>query len=85
MAGGFLKGLFPATENVAVIIQSSTYDSLEPTYSCPTANNLFNAYTSGSSNWTDHLADAAPLYAKLDSVSGTSNPDNGGWHTSFDQ
>jgi len=84
VAGGLVKGLFPGTENAAVFIQSSTYDSLEPTYSCPTADNLRNAYTSGSSNWTTHLTDAASLYAKLDSVSGTSNPDSGGWHTSFD-
>jgi len=84
VAGGLVKGLFPGTENIAVLIQSSTYDSLEPTYSCPTADNLHNAYTSGSSNWTTHLTEAAPLYAKLDSVSGISNPDGGGWHTSFD-
>ncbi|KAJ7684608.1 phosphoglycerate mutase-like protein [Mycena polygramma] len=84
VAGGLVKGLFPGSENTAVLVQSSTYDSLEPTYSCPTASNLFNAYTSGSSNWTTHLTDAAFLYAKLDNVSGTSNPDNGGWHSSFD-
>ncbi|KAJ6547017.1 histidine phosphatase superfamily [Mycena capillaripes] len=84
VAGGLVKGLFPGTENTAVLIQSSNFDSLEPTYSCPTADSLRNAYTSGSSNWTTHLTDAAPLYAKLDSVSGTSNPDSGGWHTSFD-
>ncbi|KAJ7261287.1 histidine phosphatase [Mycena haematopus] len=84
VAGGLVKGLFPETENAAVFIQSSTFDSLEPTYSCPTANSIFSAYTSGSSNWTSHLTAAAPLYAKLDSVSGISNPDNGGWHNSFD-
>ncbi|KAJ7043142.1 phosphoglycerate mutase-like protein [Mycena alexandri] len=84
VAGGLLRGLFPGTDNAAVLIQSSTFDSLEPTYSCPRANSLFNAYTSGSGNWTTHLTDAAPLYAKLDSVSGTANPDTAGWHTSFD-
>ncbi|KAF8191394.1 histidine phosphatase [Mycena galopus ATCC 62051] len=83
VAGGLVKGLFPETENTAVFIMSDTYDSLEPVYSCPTANSLFS-YTTGSSNWTTHLADAAPLYAKLDAVSGISNPDNGGWHSSFD-
>ncbi|KAJ7837045.1 phosphoglycerate mutase-like protein [Mycena olivaceomarginata] len=84
VAGGLVKGLFPGTENAAVLIQSSTYDSLEPTYSCPTADSLRSAYTSGSSNWTSHLTAAAPLYAKLDSVSGTSNPDSAGWHSSLD-
>ncbi|KAJ7632142.1 phosphoglycerate mutase-like protein [Roridomyces roridus] len=84
VAGGLLKGLFPGTDNAAVLIQSGTYDSLEPTYSCPTANSLFSSYTSNSANWTTHLADAASLYAKLDSVSGIATQDSAGWHTSFD-
>ncbi|CAK5279449.1 unnamed protein product [Mycena citricolor] len=83
VAGSLLNALFPSTDNVAVEIQSGTYDSLEPTYSCPTANNVKNGYMN-SANWTGHLSAAAPLYAKLDQVSGTSNPDNGGWHSSFD-
>ncbi|KAJ7460998.1 histidine phosphatase [Mycena galericulata] len=84
VAGALLKGLFPETDNVAVLIQSDTYDSLEPVYSCPAANSLFSAYTTDSTNWTTHLNDAAPLYAKLDSVSGIATDDSGGWHTSFD-
>ncbi|KAJ7221754.1 phosphoglycerate mutase-like protein [Mycena pura] len=84
VAGALLNALFPDTDNIDVLIQPGSIDSLEPTYSCPTANSLFSSYTSGSSNWTTHLTDAAPLYAKLDSVSGTSNPDTAGWHTSFD-
>jgi hypothetical protein len=42
VAGGLLKGLFPATSNAGVLIQSSSFDSLEPTYSCPTANSLMS-------------------------------------------
>ncbi|KAJ6608626.1 histidine phosphatase [Mycena sp. CBHHK59/15] len=84
VAGGLLKGLFPGTDNVAVLIQSSTFDSLEPTYSCPTANNIRAAYTTGSTNWTTHLTAASSLYAKLDSVSGIATQDTAGWHTSFD-
>ncbi|KAJ7702263.1 phosphoglycerate mutase-like protein [Mycena rosella] len=84
VAGALVKGLFPETDNLAVLIQSSTYDSLEPVYSCPTADSIRSAYTSGSSNWTTHLTDAASLYAKLDSVSGIATQDTGGWHTSFD-
>nr|GAT53316.1 histidine phosphatase [Mycena chlorophos] len=84
VAGALVKGLFPLTTNLSVLLQSDTYDSLEPVYSCPTANSLFTSYTTDSANWTDHLTAAAPLYAKLDAVSGTSNPDSGGWHTSFD-
>ncbi|KAJ7273138.1 histidine phosphatase [Mycena rebaudengoi] len=84
VAGGLLKGLFPGTDNVATLIQSSTFDSLEPTYSCRAADAMRSAYTSGSTNWTTHLAAAASLYAKLDSVSGTAQQDTAGWHTSFD-
>ncbi|KAJ7063445.1 histidine phosphatase [Mycena amicta] len=85
VAGALVKGLFPATTNAAVLIQSSNYDSLEPTYSCGAADSLRASYTTGSSNWTSHLTAAASLYAHLDAVSGTSNPDTGGWHSSFDQ
>ncbi|KAJ7597581.1 histidine phosphatase [Mycena floridula] len=84
VAGGLLKGLFPLTDHVAVLIQSSTYDSLEPTYSCPKANALRNAYTSGSTNWTDHLTAAAGLYSELDRISGIATSDTAGWHSSFD-
>ncbi|KAF7294756.1 Histidine phosphatase [Mycena indigotica] len=84
VAGALVKGLFPATKNTAVLVQSSTYDSLEPTYSCPKADAIRSAYVGGSANWTNHLTAAAALYAKLDAVSGTSNPDTGGWHNSFD-
>ncbi|KAJ7168220.1 phosphoglycerate mutase-like protein [Mycena crocata] len=84
VAGGLVKGLFPGTGNTAVLIQSSTYDSLEPVYSCPKADSLRNAYTSGSTDWTSHLTAAASLYAKLDSVSSISTADTAGWHSSFD-
>ncbi|KAJ6606452.1 phosphoglycerate mutase-like protein [Mycena vulgaris] len=84
VAGGLVKGLFPGTDNAAVIIQSSTYDSLEPVYSCPTADSIRSAYTSGSTNWTIHLTAAASLYAKLESVSGIAAADTAGWHSSFD-
>lgn len=87
VASGLLKGLFPNTPDVAVLIQSSDFDSLEPTYSCPAANALVTNYTTGANGtlWQAHLTDAASLYANLDAVSGISNPDTGGWHVSFDQ
>jgi len=84
VASGLLKGLFPKSSNIEVLIQSSNFDSLEPTYSCPKANALEAAVTTGNSNWTNHLAAAAGLYAKLDAVSGIASQDTGGWHTSFD-
>ncbi|KAF9061120.1 histidine phosphatase [Rhodocollybia butyracea] len=84
VSGGLLHGLFPDTDNADALIQSETYDSLEPAYSCPNANQLFTQYTTDSSNWTLHLMDAQPLYDKLDAVSGIPLNDTAGWHTSFD-
>jgi hypothetical protein len=63
-------------------VQASGYDSLEPTYSCATSTNLFNAIQSGA-NWTDHLTRAATLYSILDDISGVS-PTDSGFHASFD-
>ncbi|KAF8192922.1 phosphoglycerate mutase-like protein [Pholiota molesta] len=88
VASGLLAGLFPKSDPAfaAVKIQSSAFDSLEPTYSCPTASKLRSDYTTGSSGqaWQAHLTEAASLYSKLDAVSGISPNDNASWHTSFD-
>lgn len=83
VASGLVKGLFPASAGIEAIIQSSAFDSLEPTYSCPKASQLKNIITTGSQTWTDHLAAAADLYVKLDAISGIASQD-GGWHNSFD-
>lgn len=94
VATTLLRGLFPSSEfsspsSHIVYVQSSSIDSLEPSYSCPVADSLINSYTSAGGptavNWTNHLAEAQNLYAALDKVSGIQNPDNAGWHTSFDQ
>jgi len=94
VATTLLRGLFPYDEfsfpcSHIVYAQPSSIDSLEPSYSCPVAGSLINGYTSAGGpnavNWTDHLAEAQKLYAALDKVSGIQNPDNAGWHTSFDQ
>ncbi|KAG6853272.1 hypothetical protein C0991_005543 [Blastosporella zonata] len=83
VASGLLKGLFPASTGIQALIQSSTYDSLEPTYSCNKANSLKNAIT-GNPAWTNHLTAAAGIYAQLDAISGTASHDSAGWHSSFD-
>jgi 2-phosphoxylose phosphatase len=80
-----MKGLFPQSNNVQALIQSSSYDSLEPTYPCKPADAIRTAYTTGSSNWTNHLSAASALYDKLDKISGIAKNDSAGWHTSFDQ
>ena len=89
VASGLLKGLFPLSspQYISALIEQSSFDSLEPTYSCPTAYTILSNYTTGSGGeeWQTHLTQAASLYAKLDQVSGISSPDTAGWHVSFDQ
>lgn len=85
VASGLVKGLFPQSAGIEVIIQSSAVDSLEPTYPCNKANQLKTAVTTGSQTWNDHLTKAADLYAQLDAISGTAAMDTAGWHVSFDQ
>ncbi|KAH8823131.1 histidine phosphatase [Flagelloscypha sp. PMI_526] len=90
VAGSIVSGLFPnaASRPVAAFIQPSNFDSLEPTISCGKASSIKASYTTDSGSdsqlWRDHLSQAADLYTQLDSISGISNPDNAGWHASFD-
>ena len=82
-----MEGQYPALRNhpVSVLIQPDSIDSLEPAYSCDTADDLYASYGVGSdaANWTLHLNDSVSLFGKLDSVSrvNTSDPD---WHNWFD-
>jgi len=89
VASGLLVGLFPQSksEYIAAFIQSTSFDSLEPTYSCSAASNLRADYTTGASGdqWKLHLSQAADIYAKLDKISGIAADDSAGWHSSFDQ
>jgi len=89
VTSGLLKGLFPhsGSQYVSAFIEQSSFDSLEPTYSCPKASSILDDFTTGSSGqeWQAHLTQAAPLYEKLDRVSGILSPDTAGWHVSFDQ
>ena len=89
VASGLLKGLFPLSspQYISAFIEKSSFDSLEPTYPCPTAFTILDNYTTGSGGqeWQNHLTQAASLYAKLDQVSGISSSDTAGWHGSFDQ
>lgn len=72
-------GLFP------LHLQPPSIDSLEPTYSCPTATTLYSTYGVGSKNdnWTAHLTRSQPLLSTLDAISGV-NPSDSAWHQSFD-
>ncbi|KAI4517788.1 phosphoglycerate mutase-like protein [Schizophyllum commune Loenen D] len=84
VAGGLLRGLFPGVSDAQVHVQPEGIDSLEPQYPCPAADDVRAAYTTANANWTHHLNATAPLFAKLDAVSGIEEEDDAGWHTWFD-
>ncbi|EXJ63691.1 hypothetical protein A1O7_00026 [Cladophialophora yegresii CBS 114405] len=87
VAGQIVEGEYPGLRNrpVSVLIQPDSIDSLEPGYTCSTASDLYSSYGVGSdaANWTLHLNDSIPLFAKLDLVSGVNSSDSG-WHNWFD-
>jgi hypothetical protein len=82
-------GMYPSTANTQfqVLIQPDTIDSLEPTYTCDGASDLYSAYGVGSSNpnWTAHLnaSSTVSLFETLDNISGVNSIDPD-WHQWFD-
>lgn len=87
VAGGVVAGLFPDTVGtpVQVLIQSDSFDSLEPAYSCPNSVTIMTNYKADNASWAGHLTAASGLYERLDAVSGIETNDTADWHTSFDQ
>ena len=87
VASMLVAGMYPALAGKTTLlhIQPASIDSLEPTYSCPTASSSYSSYGPGSSSpaWLAHLSASAPLYARLDALSGVS-PSDSGWHMSWD-
>lgn len=88
VASMVLNGMFnmsSASSPIPLLVQPSTIDSLEPTYSCPAAASLQDTYGPGSTNptWQAHLSESAPLYSALDRISGVS-PSASDWHVSWD-
>lgn len=83
--GALAAGLFPALADAPVpaLLQPAAIDSLEPAYACPAADQLRSAYTTQNATWQQHLQQSAPLWAKLDALSGV-DPADGGWHASWD-
>ena len=81
------SGMFSreAHQNLPLLVQPASIDSLEPAYTCPAARTNFSAYGVGSndSSWTSHLKAASNLYEHLDTISGVS-PTDSGFHMSFD-
>ncbi len=84
--GALLPGLFSDSKGsqVNAIVEPSSHDPLEPTIECPLATTIRKAYTGTHPVWLEHLRASVNMFMRLDSVSGISNPDTAGWHSSFD-
>ncbi|KAL8744360.1 MAG: hypothetical protein Q9190_003393 [Brigantiaea leucoxantha] len=87
VAGMVTSGMFggEAQQNLPLLVQPASIDSLEPAYTCLAANNNFSKYGVGSSDsgWTSHLKAASDLYTNLDTICGIL-PMDSGFHMSFD-
>lgn len=85
VSGMVLNGMFNLTTPFPLHLQPLAIDSLEPTYSCPSADSAFASFGPGSRDptWTSHLAASQPLYKRLDAISGVS-PTSSDWHVSWD-
>ncbi|KAK9423400.1 putative Histidine acid phosphatase [Seiridium unicorne] len=85
VAGMLLAGMWGASsQDIPLLVQASSIDSLEPTYTCTAGSDLFDSIKSSSNPaWADHLTRAVDLYAALDAVSGVPASDSG-FHTWFD-
>ena len=81
------SGMFgsEAHQNLPLLVQPPSIDSLEPVYTCSAATKNFSTYGAGSSDsgWTSHLKAASDLYANLDTICGVS-PTDSDFHMSFD-
>lgn len=87
VASMLTSGMYPllASTNLALNLQPSSIDSLEPSYTCPFASHASSTYGPGSRHqtWLAHLDATAPLFARLDSISGV-DPADPAWHNSYD-
>ncbi|KAL7269813.1 hypothetical protein RUND412_007504 [Rhizina undulata] len=83
VAGALIKGMYPDIDDVPVLQQDDSIDSLLPGYSCPYANNIRAGYTGTNTNWTEHLTESDSLFKKLDDISGVDTTSSG-WHSSWD-
>ncbi|KAI0071352.1 phosphoglycerate mutase-like protein [Panus rudis PR-1116 ss-1] len=85
VAGGMLTGMDAsfANKDFPVVNQASPIDSIPPSYSCPKANAIRDAYQSVP-DWTNHLQENAPLKARLDATLGTAGlSDWASWYDHF--
>ncbi len=84
VVGEVVNAMYKAGD-FSVAIQPASVDSLEPGYSCPSANTLRADFGVGSHNpdWTAHLTASQPLFNYLNALTGVSSSDFG-FHQSWD-
>ncbi|KAI0758759.1 phosphoglycerate mutase-like protein [Fomes fomentarius] len=85
VAGGLVVGMDPARAGkpFPVTTQPSPIDSIPPSYSCPKANSIRDAYQLVPA-WTAHLEQNADLKARLDATLGTAGrADWASWYDHF--
>jgi len=72
VASALLAGMQPSLANseFAVFTEPATIDGLVPSYSCPGADAVRDAYQSVPA-WTDHLTEFADLRNRLETTTGT--------------
>ncbi|BEJ16163.1 hypothetical protein CspHIS471_0507680 [Cutaneotrichosporon sp. HIS471] len=80
--GAFIAGLYPDQEEYEALVQLETYDSLEPSFPCPTASKLLNQIRQ-EAEWLQHLNASTALMSRFDAVAGR-GPDDKDWHVSYD-
>jgi hypothetical protein len=85
VAGMLIEGMYSPKQDVSLLVQPTSIDSLAPSYSCPKSSTLYSSYGVGSkaANWTAHLTGTQALFSSLDSISGVA-PDSTAFHQSFD-
>lgn len=83
VVGLVIGAMFPNhTDQVSVLLQAPSTDSLEPAYACKAADQL-KAAVRQEPEWMYHLELAKPLLAQLDAISGV-DPASDEWHSLLD-
>ncbi|KZV63428.1 phosphoglycerate mutase-like protein [Peniophora sp. CONT] len=83
VASALLAGMDPSLihKEFTVYTEPSTIDGLVPSYSCPTADDIRDAYQSVPA-WTNHLEQYADLQSRLGAITGTEGLD--AWESWYD-
>ncbi|KAL1982831.1 hypothetical protein VTN96DRAFT_831 [Rasamsonia emersonii] len=85
VAGMVINGMYKWQQNVPLLVQRDSIDSLDPAYSCPAGQAMFRTITDGQteSPWKSHLTRSQLLFDALDAISGVPS-DATDWHESYD-